>query len=90
MSLPLIRYTVKKTVQLIVDSGNDYVIAVKGNQKRLYEQIQLTSEQATPLSVLCYIISTIFNSTGRGKQVEAKARESCALGAVVLRVYSDV
>ena len=27
------------------------MIAVKGNQKRLYEQIQLTSEQATPLSV---------------------------------------
>ncbi len=38
-------------MQLIVESGNDYVIAVKGNQKRLYEQIQLTSEQATPLSV---------------------------------------
>jgi hypothetical protein len=27
------------------------VVAVKGNQKCLYEQIQLTSEQATPLSV---------------------------------------
>lgn len=27
------------------------MIAVKGNQKRLYEQIQLTTEQATPLSV---------------------------------------
>ncbi len=35
---------------MIVESGNDYVIAVKGNQKRLYEQIQLTTEQATPLS----------------------------------------
>jgi predicted transposase YbfD/YdcC len=27
------------------------VIAVKGNQKRLYEQIQVITEQATPLSV---------------------------------------
>ncbi|HAX89715.1 MAG TPA: ISAs1 family transposase [Cyanobacteria bacterium UBA11370] len=27
------------------------VMAVKANQKRLYEQIQLTTEQATPLSV---------------------------------------
>jgi predicted transposase YbfD/YdcC len=34
-----------------VETGNDYVIAVKSNQKRLYEQIQLNTEQATPLSV---------------------------------------
>lgn len=27
------------------------MIAVKGNQKRLYEQIQLITEQAAPLSV---------------------------------------
>lgn len=36
---------------MIVEAGNDYVIAVKANQKRLYEQIQLTTEQTTPLSV---------------------------------------
>ena len=34
-----------------METGNDYVIALKSNQKRLYEQIQLTTEQATPLSV---------------------------------------
>jgi predicted transposase YbfD/YdcC len=34
-----------------VESGNDYVIAVKGNQKHLYRQIQLTTEQAIPISV---------------------------------------
>jgi len=34
-----------------VETGNDYVIAVKSNQKRLYQQIQLTTEQVTPSSV---------------------------------------
>jgi predicted transposase YbfD/YdcC len=41
----------KKTVQLIIEGGNDYVVAVKANQKRLYEQIQLNTQQATPISV---------------------------------------
>lgn len=30
----------KKTVEQIIDSGNDYVIAVKANQPKLYNQIQ--------------------------------------------------
>lgn len=34
-----------------MESGNDYVIAVKANQKHLYRQIQLTTEQAIPVSV---------------------------------------
>ncbi len=34
-----------------MESGNDYVIAVKGNQKHLYRQIKLTTEQAIPISV---------------------------------------
>lgn len=29
----------KKTLRLIIDSGNDYLVAVKGNQKKLYEQL---------------------------------------------------
>ncbi|EDX77277.1 Transposase, IS4 family protein [Coleofasciculus chthonoplastes PCC 7420] len=41
----------KKTVQLIIEGGNDYVIAVKGNQKRLHEQIKLTTEQRLPVSL---------------------------------------
>jgi hypothetical protein len=41
----------KKTVQLIIEGGNDYVIAVKGNQKRLHEQIKLTTEQRLPISL---------------------------------------
>lgn len=41
----------KKTVNLIIDSGNDYTIAVKGNQKKLYQQIQLTTQQTQPSSV---------------------------------------
>ena len=41
----------KKTVKLIIDSGNHYTIAVKGNQKKLYQQTQLTTEQTQPSSV---------------------------------------
>jgi predicted transposase YbfD/YdcC len=32
----------KKTTEVIVDSGNDYVIGVKKNQPKLYEQISAT------------------------------------------------
>jgi hypothetical protein len=45
-----IPYIVKKTVKLIVEGGNDYVIAVKRNPKRLHEQIKLTTEQTVPIS----------------------------------------
>ncbi|WP_202220848.1 ISAs1 family transposase [Okeania sp. KiyG1] len=41
----------KKTVKLIIDRGNHYTIAVKGNQKKLYQQVQLTTEQTQPSSV---------------------------------------
>ncbi|NEO55416.1 MAG: ISAs1 family transposase [Okeania sp. SIO3B5] len=41
----------KKTVKLIIDRGNHYTIAVKGNQKKLYQQVQLTTEQTQPNSV---------------------------------------
>lgn len=40
----------KKTCQLIIDSGHDYVIAVKGNQKHLHHQIRRHTENAHPTS----------------------------------------
>ena len=42
--------TAKKTVELIVQGGNDYLIAVKGNQKKLYQQIQVNMQKAAVLS----------------------------------------
>ena len=35
----------KKTTQLIVEGGNDYVVTVKGNQPRLLTQLQTKAEQ---------------------------------------------
>ena len=40
----------KKTCQLIIDSGNDYVIALKGNQQSLYRQIQHHTAHSRPMS----------------------------------------
>jgi predicted transposase YbfD/YdcC len=33
-------YTPKKTLSLILESGNDYLVAVKANQRRLYRQLE--------------------------------------------------
>ena len=38
----------KKTTQLIVERGNDYVIAVKGNQPKLFQLLQTTTAEAQP------------------------------------------
>ncbi|RCJ32158.1 transposase [Nostoc minutum NIES-26] len=38
----------KKTVKQIIDSGNDYVIAVKANQPHLYNQIQKNIKLSLP------------------------------------------
>ncbi|MBW4579074.1 MAG: hypothetical protein KME42_05795 [Tildeniella nuda ZEHNDER 1965/U140] len=35
----------------IIDSGNDYLITVKGNQPKLFEQLQAQFEQVPALSV---------------------------------------
>jgi predicted transposase YbfD/YdcC len=43
--------TPKKTVAQIIASGNDYLIAVKGNQPKLFEQLKTQFEQASPPSV---------------------------------------
>jgi hypothetical protein len=40
--------TAKKTTQLIVENGNDYVITVKGNQPKLFHQLQATCEENQP------------------------------------------
>jgi len=44
--------TPKKTVEQIINSGNDYVIAVKKNQPKLYEWIHNQFEQQAPDSVV--------------------------------------
>jgi predicted transposase YbfD/YdcC len=33
----------KKTTEIIVDSGNHYILQVKGNQKKLHEQVQVNT-----------------------------------------------
>lgn len=43
--------TPKKTVQQIIESGNDYLIAVKANQGKLFKLLQAHFEQAQALSV---------------------------------------
>lgn len=38
----------KNTVQAIIDSGNDYVIGVKDNQKKLHERLKRGHKSSTP------------------------------------------
>ena len=45
------RCTPKKTVAKIIQSGNDYLITVKGNQPTLFAQLQTQFEQAPTLNV---------------------------------------
>ncbi len=40
--------TVKKTIQLIVEHGNDYVITVKGNQPKLFHQLKAVAKENQP------------------------------------------
>jgi hypothetical protein len=60
--------TAKKTTQLVVERGNDYVITVKRNQPRLFQQLQalaagnqpverFTDVEKTRNRVTCRIIS---------------------------------
>ncbi|MBW4542570.1 MAG: ISAs1 family transposase [Myxacorys chilensis ATA2-1-KO14] len=39
------RCTPKKTVEQIIESGNDYIITVKGNQPKLYQYLQAQFEK---------------------------------------------
>lgn len=43
--------TPKKTVAQIIRSGNDYLITVKGNQPKVFEQLQTQFEQAPAQNV---------------------------------------
>lgn len=56
--------TPKKTVQQIVESGNDYLIALKANQGKLFEAVQVHFEQSHPLSVTPQVERT------RDRQIE--------------------
>ena len=40
----------KKTCQLVIESGNDYLIAVKGNQPKLHRHIQRIAAKTKPTS----------------------------------------
>lgn len=42
--------TLKKTVELIVEQGNDYLIAVKKNQPKLFNSLESAFNTQTPLS----------------------------------------
>ncbi len=39
----------KKTIQLIVENGNDYVITVKGNQPKLFQHLQALAAENQPV-----------------------------------------
>lgn len=54
-------YTPKKTLQQIVESGNDYLVAVKGNQGRLYEHLQTYFECLNPTAEYTH------STRGRGR-----------------------
>ncbi|MCP4552671.1 MAG: ISAs1 family transposase [Bacteroidetes bacterium] len=41
----------KDTVKTVIDSKNDYIIGVKGNQKKLHSQIIENTEKSTPIAV---------------------------------------
>lgn len=40
--------TAKKTTQLIIEGGNDYIVTVKSNQPRLLTQLQFLAEHQKP------------------------------------------
>jgi len=41
----------KKTTEIIIETNNDYVIAVKENQKELYHQIRVNMLERDPVSI---------------------------------------
>ena len=43
-------FTLKKTLQLVLKSGNDYLVAVRGNQGKLYEHLQTFERHLRPIS----------------------------------------
>lgn len=65
----------KKTTQLIIEAAKDYIVTVKGNQPRLFEQLQSLAEH-NPVSgrfvdvektrdrVTCWIVSVFDDLNG--------------------------
>ena len=43
-------YTPQKTLQLVLESGNDYLVAVKQNQPHLYEHLQTFDRHLRPIA----------------------------------------
>ena len=54
----------KQTVQQIIDSGNDYLIAVKLNQPNLYQELNTQFEQAVEMD------TDIQTDSSHGRQVQ--------------------
>ena len=48
----------KKTTEAIIESGNNYVIGVKGNQKNLLEQVEKTISDERNIISISTIIET--------------------------------
>ena len=42
------RCTPKKTAEVIIEGGNDYIITVKGNQPRLLAQLKILAKSTQP------------------------------------------
>lgn len=59
-------FTPKKTIQLIVEQGNDYLITVKKNQPKLFKSIKSAFEIQTPLS------TSTSSEQAHGRQTERK------------------
>lgn len=68
-------YTVKKTTQLILEGGNNYIVAVKNNQPRLLAQLETKTQQIqlaerfvdvekTRERITCQIVNVLTDTTG--------------------------
>jgi len=60
--------TVKKTLNLIIDSGNDYLVKVKGNQPNLQNSIKNIVETTKAVSI------SIVEETSRGRKEKRETR----------------
>lgn len=67
--------TVKKTTQLILEGGNDYIVTVKDNQPRLLAQLETLAQQRQPEDqfvdvektrgrIICRIVNVFTHTSG--------------------------
>jgi hypothetical protein len=54
----------KKTTQIIINRKNDYIIAVKKNQKKLYELLELKRQTTQPVE------ASISSELSRGRAID--------------------